>query len=203
MFPKRTFQGVDGRDYYLVTALDFATWTLKRNWLEKENNRVRRAACPFQMRNVRQLCIVYGALPFAPYPLSLTSNLVGCSALKPVHSNTWQLHGRTTDTRRYTALHCTDSGSHLLLQVAGSQRDLVLLHAARVPRPLGRHVVLPPARPVLVILEVVRHELRPQPNHGLVIVSLPPPLTRHLSPTPPPTTTTVSTKEQSVTKHRQ
>lgn len=55
--------------------------------------------------------------------------------------------------------NATMCGTHLLLEVAGAQRYLILLHAARVPRPLGRHVVLPPARPVLVVFEVVGYEL--------------------------------------------
>lgn len=63
-------------------------------------------------------------------------------------------------------------GTHLLLEISGAQCDLVLLHAARIARSLGRHVVLPPARPVLVVLQVVGHELRAQspvstPRHAL------------------------------------
>ena len=47
----------------------------------------------------------------------------------------------------------------LFLQVARPHGDLVLLHAACVARALGRHVVLPPARPVLVVFQVIGHEL--------------------------------------------
>lgn len=41
----------------------------------------------------------------------------------------------------------------LLLQEAGSDGDLILLEATRVPRALRRHVVLSASRPVLIILQ--------------------------------------------------
>lgn len=45
------------------------------------------------------------------------------------------------------------------LQVAGSQRDLILFHAASVSRSLRCHVILSPPRPILVVFEFVGNEL--------------------------------------------
>jgi len=52
--------------------------------------------------------------------------------------------------------------THLFLEEAGPECYLVLLHAARVSRSFRCHVVLPTTRPVFVILQVIRNELRPQ-----------------------------------------
>lgn len=51
---------------------------------------------------------------------------------------------------------------HLFLEEAGPECYLVLLHATRVSRSFRCHVVLPTTRPVFVILQVIRNELRPQ-----------------------------------------
>lgn len=56
----------------------------------------------------------------------------------------------------------------LLLQEGRANGDLVLLEAPRVARALGRHVVLPAPRPVLVVLQVVWDEdFARFLNHGL------------------------------------
>lgn len=52
--------------------------------------------------------------------------------------------------------------TYLLFKVASPEGDLVLLHAAGVPRPLRRQVVLSTSCPVLVVLEVVGNELLPR-----------------------------------------
>lgn len=49
--------------------------------------------------------------------------------------------------------------THFLFQVACTHRNLVLLLAARIPRPLGRDVVLSSTGPVLVILELIWNKL--------------------------------------------
>lgn len=51
---------------------------------------------------------------------------------------------------------------YLFLEEAGPECYLVLLHATRVSRSFRCHIILPTTRPVFVILQVIRNELRPQ-----------------------------------------